>query len=235
MTFCLFAENSYLFDTHAKIIAQGSDEKGTYLVLDQTVFYPQGGGQPSDIGTIECRDLSFDVIGVRKDGDAVRHYVGNQYTDNLEGADCLCTLDVAARILNMRYHSAGHLLSNIAESICREMIAVKAHCFPNEAYVEFQGPGICDQESIAKVMEDAIGAGLPISVFKIAGGDFEAKFYKLPYPVPPREEFRVVQIGTHKPIPCGGTHLASTGEIGNFEITKIKNKNGNLRISFAVV
>jgi hypothetical protein len=47
----LFAENSYQFDAAAKIIAQGIDEKGAYLILDRTEFYPQGGGQPSDVRT----------------------------------------------------------------------------------------------------------------------------------------------------------------------------------------
>jgi Ser-tRNA(Ala) deacylase AlaX len=52
--------------------------------------------------------------------------------------------------------------------------------------------------------------------------------------MPQHENFRVVQIGRYKAIPCGGTHLATTAEIGNFEMTKIKNKNGNLRISFSL-
>ncbi|MDR1433235.1 MAG: alanyl-tRNA editing protein [Puniceicoccales bacterium] len=231
----LFAENSYIFEAATKVISIAVDEKGTYLVLDRTVFYPQGGGQPSDVGTIKCRDIVLDLTSVRKDGEIIKHYIGGKYTEILTGEDCLCALDGVARTLHMRYHSAGHLLSNVAESICNGIVATKAHCFPNEAYVEFTGTGTCERDAATDAMKMAIEANLPIAIFETNCEDFEKRFYKLPYPMPPKEILRTVQIGNYKPIPCGGTHLASTIEIGNFEVTKIKNKNGNLRISFAVV
>jgi alanyl-tRNA synthetase len=233
-TIPFFNGNSYAFDAPAEIISRGTDERGTYLILNKTIFHPQGGGQPSDVGTIECGEASFTVTSVRKMGDEVRHYVEGECAEDLNGIDCLCVLDRAARTLHMRYHSAGHLLSNIAESIYPGMTAVKAHCFPNGAYVEFQGEGTCERDTIEAAVGDAVKSDLPITVFEVNGEEFERKFYKLPYQVPPRETFRVVQIGQHKPIPCGGTHLSSTVEIGNFEIAKIKNKNGSLRIPFAI-
>jgi alanyl-tRNA synthetase len=235
MTIALFLSNPYSFETSAEIIDTGSDENGQYLILSETIFYPQGGGQPSDVGTIECGNFSFGVLSVRKDGDAIKHYVGERRVDGLKGSDCLYILDGSARILHMRYHSAGHLLSNVAEVIYPEIVPIKAHCFPKEAYVEFRGEAACDRDEVTVAVEDAVEANLPITVFAVNGEEFEQKFYKLPYPMPPKEILRVVQIGQHKPIPCGGTHVASTAEIGNFEIAKIKNKNGNLRISFAII
>jgi alanyl-tRNA synthetase len=234
MTTQLFSENSYLFDAPAEIIGNGVDEKGSFLILNQTIFYPQGGGQPSDIGIIKCGGVSLNITNVRKDGDEIKHYTKEQRTDDLCGVDCVCILDNALRILHMRYHSAGHLLSNVAEQVYPEMVAAKAHCFPNEAYVEFLGINNCEQDAIAGAVKNSIESDLGISVFDIGRENFEREFYKLPHAVSFREQFRVVQIGKHKPIPCGGTHLASTAAIGNFKVTKIKNKNGNLRISFAI-
>jgi alanyl-tRNA synthetase len=233
MTIFLFIENSYCFEASAKIIHHDVDGIGSYLILDRTIFYPQGGGQPSDTGIVKCHDFSINVISVRKDGEEIKHYFAEQLPENLNGEQCMCVLDRATRILHARYHSAGHLLSNITEVLYPELTATKAHCFPNEAYVEFHGASVCEQEGITGLMKTTIEAALPITVFEMYWEDFERKFYKLPYP-PSHENFRVVQIGNYKPIPCGGTHLASTAEIGNFEIMKIKNKNGNLRISFAV-
>jgi alanyl-tRNA synthetase len=235
MTDCLFVKNSYLFEANAKVMSYGVDERGAYLVIDRTIFYPQGGGQPSDVGSIECHDVSYAVGDVKKDGGIIKHYIAEECTDDLKGAGCICSLDIDVRILHMRYHSAGHLLGNIVESICKDVVATKAHCFPDEAYVEFHGTGDCDRDAVAVAMKAAVAANWPIVAFEVSGDSFERKFYKLPYAVPLLEMLRVVQIGANKPIPCGGTHLESTADIGNFEITKVKNKNGNLRVSFAII
>lgn len=231
----LFLGNTYLFECLAQVIAQEADEKGMYLVLDRTVFYPQGGGQPTDVGTIECNNRVSKVTNVRKDNGEIKHYLAEPCADYFKDMNCLCVLDKDRRILNARYHTAGHLFSTIVENLCPELVAIKAHCFPGEAYVEFHGENACDREALRSNMETAIASDLPISTFEMSGREFEQKFYKLPYPMPAHDQFRAVQISGYKPIPCGGTHLASTKEIVSCEIGKIKNKNGNLRISFTVI
>jgi alanyl-tRNA synthetase len=234
MAECLFLKNTYLFECSAEIIGQGMDDRGTYLLLDRTVFYPQGGGQATDVGSIKVGDRELRVTSVRKDGDEIRHYLADACADYLKNFECLCLVDKNTRILNARYHTAGHLLSNVAEELCRELVAIKAHCFPGEAHVEFQGTGVCGSDALAESMQNAVNADLRIFTFEMDGENFEKKFYKLPYQMPKQEQFRIVQIENYKPIPCGGTHLNSTGEVKNFEITRIKNKNGSLRISFSV-
>ena len=59
-------------------------------------------------------------------------------------------------------------------------------------------------------------------------------FYKLPYAIPENKKFRAIQIGSMPPVPCGGTHLSSIGEIGGIKIGKVKAKNNIVRIAYIV-
>ncbi|MDR2737521.1 MAG: hypothetical protein LBB18_01080, partial [Puniceicoccales bacterium] len=161
MVVSLFSEDSYLFESPAKVVTQGVDESGHYLILDRTIFYPQGGGQPSDVGVVKCGESVFKITGVRKNGDLIKHYAAQLDVENLDGTDCFCVLDKATRILHMRHHTAGHLVSNVAEFLYPEIIAMKAHCFPGEAYVEFQGTGVCESDEIGTAIMDAIKSDSP--------------------------------------------------------------------------
>jgi hypothetical protein len=136
-------------------------------------------------------------------------------------------LRLARTVSDRRCHSAGVLRGNVAEQVYPEIVAAKAHCFPNEAYVEFLGINNCEQHAIAGAVKKSIESELGISVF-------EREFYNLPHAILFREQFRIVQIGKHNPIPCGGTNLASTASVENFTVTKIKNRKGNRRMPFAI-
>jgi hypothetical protein len=133
MTQPLFLAGIYLFGSPAKIINRGLGDNGPYLIFDKTIVYPQGGGQPSDVGTIKCEETMLEITRVKKDENEMRHYLNGEYPDDLVGTDCLCALDKQIRILHARFHSAGHLLSNIVEDIWPELVAIKAHCFPDAA------------------------------------------------------------------------------------------------------
>ena len=235
MTKQLYLQDSYLFKSRRNITAQGQDEKGIYILLDQTIFYPQGGGQPSDQGKIEGNGIELEVLQVRQVENEIRHYVSSIQSETLVGSSVSCVIDQERRILNARYHTAGHLLGNVIESIYPQLKAVKGHSFPKEAYVEFQGFGIPDIIQIADALQKAIQDNLLTQAFEIDPISFENKFYKLSYQIPGNKVFRVMQIGNYPPIPCGGTHLANTKEIGNVVINKIKVKNNVVRVSYEMI
>lgn len=234
MTQLLYLSDTYLFETCANIVVQQQDDKGSYVLLDQTIFYPKGGGQPFDQGILKNNGVAIDVTAVRLVDQEIRHYINSNVSDNLQGQAIQCLLDKNRRLLNARYHTAAHLLGNVVEVLYPSMKAIKGHSFPNEAYVEFQGDGLVDLDKLQESLNQAITAGHTTRIFEIDQAGFEAKYYKLPYEIPGDKAFRVMQIQEFLPVPCGGTHLANTREIGRMNISKVKAKNGIVRISYGL-
>ncbi len=232
MTKKLYLQDTYQFDFESLIQEVGKDEKGIFIILDQTAFYPQGGGQPSDHGVIRNDHFEANVIHIAQHGDQIRHYIEPIATETLVAQKVYGVVDQKRRLINARYHTAGHLLSNIVEILNPKLKAIKGHSFPFEAYVEFQGNEAIDVETLQNRINEAIARDDKTTIFEIDPKAFEKQFYKLPYNVPDNKKFRVMQIGNMSPVPCGGTHLSSMGEIGLMRINKIKNKNGILRISY---
>lgn len=234
MTKKLYLQDTYQFDFEGLIQEAEKDEKGLFIILDQTAFYPQGGGQPSDHGLIKNDHFEANVLHVTQHGDQIRHYIEPIATELLAAQKVYGFVDQKRRLTNARYHTAGHLLSNIVEILNPKLKAVKGHSFPFEAYVEFQGNEVIDVETLQNRMNEAIARDDKTKIFEIDPLGFEKQFYKLPYIIPDNKKFRVMQIGNMSPVPCGGTHLSSIGEIGLIKINKIKNKNSILRVSYEV-
>lgn len=234
MTKKLYLQDTYQFDFESLIQEVGKDEKGIFIILDQTAFYPQGGGQPSDHGVIKNDHFEANVIHVAQHGDQIRHYIQPIATETLVAQKVYGIVDQKRRLINARYHTAGHLLSNIVEILDPKLKAMKGHSFPLESYVEFQGDEVIDVETLQNTIDETIARDDKTTILEIGPLGFEKQFYKLPYSIPDNKKFRVMQIGNMSPVPCGGTHLSSIGEIGLIKINKIKNKNSILRISYEV-
>jgi alanyl-tRNA synthetase len=238
MTYQLYLKNTYLFESNAQVVTCKKDERDMpYILLDQTIFYPQGGGQPCDRGKIVGDDFEYAVRDVRQIGDEIRHYIEpnqNSAKNSHENSGVRCILDKDRRLLNARYHTAGHLLGNIAEELYPNLKAQKCHAFSGEAYIEFSGSEIPNEESLQESLRNIIAKNLSTKIFETDRIQFESAYYKLPYEIPETKKFRVMQIGNYPPIPCGGTHVKSTGEIGEITLKKMKQKSNVLKISFGV-
>ncbi len=230
----LYLQDTYCFESIAEILHLGKDERGIYLLLSQTIFYPQGGGQPSDQGKISGEEFELEVIQVRQVEGEIRHYLKSESTFALVGKTANLKIDSSRRLLNARYHTAAHLLGNVVESLYPELKAIKGHSFPGEAYVDFEGEAAPEIEKLEAALKAAIQNTLSTRIFETDRATFEEKYYTLPYPTPPHKAFRVMQIGDFLPVPCGGTHLANTQEIGEIRLSKIKSKDRIHHISYEV-
>lgn len=108
MTDLLYQTDSYLKEFDAKITSVSLTDRN--VVLDQTAFYPGGGGQPFDLGTLSVDGMSFPVDKVKKQGEDVLHFLGGDMPLPSVGSTARGTLDWARRYELMRTHTALHVL-----------------------------------------------------------------------------------------------------------------------------
>ena len=113
-TKALYQQDTYLFTNEATVLAiqPPAEKTGWVVVLDETCFHPQGGGQPADTGTIAAGSSSFAVSMVKKDPSGVVLHEGPTEPPAViaVGSKVVCTVDEKGRVFNARVHSAGHLI-----------------------------------------------------------------------------------------------------------------------------
>jgi len=211
----------YLFNPatqgRSRITALGQDDHGrAWCRLQATLFHPQGGGQQADRGSI----AGIPVLHVAHtdDGEVV-HYLAS--TDGVAaGQEVALVVDAAWRLLNARHHTAGHLIAALVEVAWPGLRAVAGHHWPGQARVDFTAEGTTPTEEIRQVLAAALPRAIDRQLPVWICGDPLVK--------------RAIAIGDYPPVPCGGTHIEHTGLLGNVEITKVRSKGNQLRISYRV-
>ncbi len=232
-----YYEDTYRFEDRAIINATGIDEIGHFILLDQTIFYPQGGGQPSDTGTVKANDILIPIHFVKSIDDEVRHYTEKDYS-NCVGVEALCSINPEARIKHAKLHTSGHLISTVVEKLYPQLQAIKGHHFPDQCYVEFSScSDYLDDFSLQLVqneLEKIIQQDCTTSNIEVSGAQLKELCPNLPYSIPSNKQMRVTRIGDFPYTPCGGTHVKSLKELEGLEITKHKIKGKSLKISYRI-
>lgn len=180
MTKKLYLQDTYQFDFESLIQEVSKDEKGIFIILDQTAFYPQGGGQPSDHGVIRNDHFEANVIHIAQHSDQIRHHIEPIATEILVAQKVYGVVDHKRRLTNARYHTAGHLLSNIVEILNPKLKAIKGHSFPGEAYVEFQGDEAIDVGVLQNTINEAITRDDKTTIFEIDLKHLKSNFINYP-------------------------------------------------------
>lgn len=222
----------------ARLTDWGDDEKGSWIAVDRTVFYPQGGGQMSDRGALTLGTQSLPCsLALLRDG-AVRHYLPTLPESLERGAPLQLAIDAPFRLMASRSHSAGHLISHVVETLRPGLVPDKGHHFLPGAYVAFQGELADEPESFLRLVqqqtEAAIAASLPVRIGASTFSDIAALRPELADKIPQQPQIRTVAIGDYRPFACGGTHVSHSGVIGSLALRKIKVKNG-VRISYELL
>jgi len=225
------------------------------LVIDETIFYVQGGGQPSDTGTIESSSGSdtpatFEVTSVRHPavGGDILHFgrfkpaADGQPAFKL-GTEIHQTINAEKRDLFSRLHTAGHILGLAINALSREGLLPpvtegKASHYPDQAAVEFGGiiEGKHKDAIQAKTDEFVRGASKVMihwwpmeKLLKDCTGVTEG------FELPEGETLgRVVEMEGLGAYPCGGTHVEDCGKVGRIEVRKISRSKGVSRVSYRV-
>ncbi len=226
-------------DSTTEFTATVEDADGDGIVLDGTYFYPEGGGQPADHGTLEWDGGSAAVVDVRKDHGDVVHVV-----EAVEGAlpdagdEVRGSIDAERRETHRRMHTAQHVLSKV---VLDEYGAGTAgnQIYADRSRIDFEPADLSDADlaDIEREANRVIDADVPVEKVNMARDRAEAEtpegrglFDLIPDSVDP---LRMVKIGDIDLCPCGGTHVDSTGEIGHIRITDTVSKGKDVqRVEF---
>jgi len=217
----------------AKVLAVAD---GKFVVLDRTAFYPEGGGQASDTGSINGVPVSL----VTKQAGVVLHWVKD--TSKLrKGAEVDGEVDLHRRLIIARHHTAAHMLNAACRSVLGPHIwQGGSHKDEDKAHLDITHYKKITNEELAKIeqkVNEYIMMNLPIATEVLPRNAAEAKYGFTLYQggAVPGKELRVVSIGNIDSEACGGTHhmLSKTGEIGCFKIVKRESvQDGIERITY---
>lgn len=230
---------------------KSSSDKSYAIVTNETIFHPQGGGQPSDVGTMRNDSLEFNVELVRTNASEqgrVLHFgafANGSESTFLEGDEVTQEIDTEKRLLYSRYHTAGHVLGAAVRHLLENEVPgfdeLKASHFPDSASCEFSGSieGRY-KDSIQKKVDEYIAANMPVEIDWWSEEDFAREGLerlvpdKAMFDAVPERMLRVVKIVGAEVYPCGGTHVDSTELCGKTTVRKISRSKGTSRVSYAL-
>ncbi|WP_332846622.1 alanyl-tRNA editing protein [Pseudomonas lactucae] len=203
-----------LFFTHDHLTAElevlsCTPHEGQFtVVLQSTIFHPQGGGQPFDTGTLG----DSNVLRVIQEADRVVHYLDRP----VQPGPISARVDAQRRALHTRLHSAGHLIGNVGEIL--GWMPIKAHHWPGEGKITFirgETAQAMDAEAIQQQINQWIAADCPRHM-TLEDGSREVGFGDLPA------------------YACGGTHVQTLGELGRVTILALSEKKGALSVRYSL-
>ncbi len=217
-----YYEDPYCREWTATILRRLPGAGRVGLVLDRTFFYPGGGGQPPDAGTIGGQRL----LEITEDGDLV-HWVAED-----PGADTVpCALDWARRWDHMQQHTGQHILSAAFERVL-DADTVSFHLGEDMVSIDVARVGLTDDDlrRVERAANEVVMGDLPVGVRYFEPG----QPIPLPLRKPPVVEgtVRIVAVEGVDYSPCGGTHCARTGEVGLIKIVRAERRGQETRIYF---
>jgi misacylated tRNA(Ala) deacylase len=234
MTEPLFRGDAYLRETPATVLAVGPNG----IVLDATIFYAQGGGQAGDRGELKLADgssITIDNTIYDTDKKTILHVVGADARLPSPGEGVVVRLDWPLRLKRMRAHTALHLLTAVLP-----YPVTGGSVGDGEGRLDFDsGEAILDKVEIAEKLNALIETNASVGTRWITDEELAANpgLVKTMSVKPPTGSGRVrlVEIEGIDLQPCGGTHVARTGEIGRAEVTQIEKKGKiNRRVRIAL-
>lgn len=223
MTKELFWENAYMQKCTARV--QEASE-GKFIVLDQSIFFPQGGGQPSDKGTLKCNGEVFNLMSAKRTGEKISLEVDKE---GLKTGDTVeCELDWKRRYALMRMHTSAHVLSQV---IFLELgsLSTGNQLEETQSRMDFNVANYSQElvHGLIGKANEVLAQGLEVKTEFVKREKALARpeLFKLKDVAPKDlQEFRLVSIGGFDVQADGGTHVKNTREVGKIKFLRAENK-----------
>lgn len=220
-----YYQDAYQKSFSACIVRSGEDENGhPYVVLDNTAFYPTGGGQPHDTGTIE----GITVVDVEEVDGEIRHFLSESFhgSNDVEG-----NIDWTRRFDHMQQHAGQHILTAAFVELFGFQ-TVSFHLGKELVSIDLDVETISADQLVAaeKLANSIILENRPIETKWVT--EDELAHYPLRKQVAVNDEIRLVIIPDFDYNGCGGTHPQSTGEVGLLKILSTEKQKRKVRVHF---
>ena len=237
-THLLYLEDFSLLTAQATIVDVIAEGDKHVIILDQTVFYPQSGGQPYDKGFIISDNATFVVQEVRFVEGIVKH-IGIFESGMLQKGEAVtCMVEKERRHLHCPLHSGGHVVDMAINALNLGWTPGKGYHFPEGPYVEYQGVLPEDKESLRLDLEkqcnDFIAQEIATTLQFMSKEEMQKICRFVSDALPSNKPLRVVMYGDFA-VPCGGTHVTNLADIKGMTIRKISTKGDAIRVSYAVI
>lgn len=224
MTKALFTEDAYLTACQATVTSV-NDRGG--IILDKTVFYPTGGGQPGDSGILSYNGNEITIATTVRDRDSgeIVHVANEGQSLPNEGDKVTASVDWARRYLHMRMHTALHLLCSVVP--CG---VTGGQIGESKSRLDFDiGDATLDKEQITEKLNSLIKQDIEVTTQWITDEELEQNpdLVRTMSVKPPKGagKVRLLKVGENIDLqPCGGTHVKNISEIGSIKVSKIENK-----------
>jgi alanyl-tRNA synthetase len=237
----LYYEDSYVKQFEAKITKVVQTENGLGLVLDQTAFYPMGGGQPADKGIVKGENWEAAVVDMQWQSGVPVHVLSEVKGQIKLGDNVVGALDWDRRVALMRNHTAAHLISESIRQVVGKPVAIVGSAVNvDKSRLDLAHEGSLRElfSEIEKVSNKVVKEDRPVLVkmmprseAEIHVGRFQESLKMLPSTV---QIVRVVEIKDWHACACGGTHIRSTAELGSVKVLgRAAKGKGVERIEFA--
>lgn len=220
-----YYDDPYLKTFVAKAVFVKSVGEKTEVVLDQTIFYPGGGGQPFDIGSIN----GLEIERVQMMNGEVVHTIKGLVR---LGEKVKLELDFDRRYKYMQIHSAGHLIHDVLMTKIKELSPLKAE-HGDHAYLQYQGElsGI-DADQLEEMVNEAVKQGINILTKFVSYEELEKECKVIQPGLPKNKPLRMLRIGKFSAMADGGIQVKNTKELGYVSITKISVSEGKTTIHY---
>ena len=231
MTEILFRDDSYLRECQATV----TESRDGAVMLDRTIFYPMGGGQPGDTGKMNWDGGSAKIADTRYgDGGTIQHITADGDALPPVGTPVEIQLDWERRYKHMRMHTALHLLGSVLQyGVTGGSIGAE------KSRLDFDMVDPVDKEAVDAALKTLVAENHPISCRWITDEELAAKpeLVRTMSVQPPKDagKVRLLEIQSVDLQPCGGTHLKSTAEVGAVRLGKVEKKGKhNRRVSIVL-
>lgn len=241
MTELLYMQDFDVESCEANIVSvTPAEDDRIDIALNQTCFYPRGGGQDWDTGVISNDTASFTVEAVHLDEAGQVHHIGQFSAGSFQVGDAaMAVVDHERRSINTRLHSAGHVIDMSIDHLGLDWIATKGQHYPHLSAVEYSGtwePERAEELRLAieKRANEFTAQDSENRLQFMPVEEMHTVCRHVPENIPKNKPGRVIIYGDNFGIPCGGTHVKNLKQVGTIKVPKLKEKKGVIRVSYTV-
>ena len=227
----IFRDDPYKKECEARILDFGDN----WVILDQTVFYAEGGGQLGDTGLIKAGQQEIQIENTIKENNLIKHIFNSKFEFEI-GDNVTCLIDWDRRYNLMKMHTSLHLLCSLVNAK-----VTGGSVGDGKGRLDFNLDFKPNKDELKDNLNDLIQGNHDITISWISAQELDKNpdLVKTMSVLPPRTNgsIRMVRIGDNIDYqPCGGTHVKNTSEIGLVEINKVENKGKlNKRVAISLV